>query len=497
MKPMMGLLLFLTCALGADLSAQDNDLATLGDGGLHFRTDDDAFELQLFTATQFRLTWHDTRAQGSQSGQGQNGADFINFSLPAVRSFIHGHIFAPEFQYSLWLVFNWPNQPAIRLEDAFFRWAPTPLFNLTVGQMRVPATWAYQVDHEKMVMADRDIADEAFNQGWGKGIEVSGRATLYGNDDDPALLRWNVGLFNGALASPNGNQGRGALITSGGASQGVSVTDMAGTNHYNGGFRNSDWKVNPETFGQLVDQEMMIAARIEFHPMGEVRRHVADMENNEDSAVWKVMIGMAASYFTARVSGVGTFLGNVYHGDTNPGTPTTGSGRLPVEADIFHATMDGHFRWLGLAVNWALHLRTVKFTAHGSLRNLNLDEERYAVQGTTDVGASVDVNYFVLRDQLNIAARFAWVNFDEFRSRQLGTGTRVDSDAFGADGWEYGGGATWFIHGDNLKLNLDYRYVVQQLPHGAGHGKAALDGIERSSDYLTFQEIRLQLQWIF
>jgi len=481
------LLAVLATFLAPVAMTQDSDFGTLGESGLRFRTSGDEFEISLTTATQFRLTYHDVRAQGGRNGQ--NGADFINFSLPAVRTFVHGHIFAPEFQYRLWLVYNWPNTPGVRIEDAHFRWAPIALFNVTVGQMKAPASWAYLVDHERSVWVDRDITDEAFNQGWAKGVEVSGRADLYDLDGESAILRWNVGVFNGAIASADGAQGRGALTA-----QGVNVTDFGKTEHYAGGFRNSDWRVNTETFGQLVDADLMIAGRVEFHPLGEIRRHVADMDNDPDSAVWRMMIGLAANYFSARVQGNNTFLGNVYHNDPNPGTPSLpASGRLPVQADIFHATLDGHFRWLGLAVNWALHMRSVKFTARGSLQNLNLDEDRFAVQSLTDLGASVDVNYFVLRDMLNLGVRFAWVNFDEFRARQPGSGNPIDADSFGADGWEYGGEVTWLVHGDNLKLNAEYRYVVQQLPHGAG----GLTASERASDYYNFHEIRLQLQWIF
>ncbi|MBP9892763.1 MAG: hypothetical protein KBG84_12745, partial [Planctomycetes bacterium] len=62
---------------------------------------------------------------------------------------------------------------------------------------------------------------------------------------------------------------------------------------------------------------------------------------------------------------------------------------------------------------------------------------------------------------------------------------------------EYGGSLSWCIHGDHLKLVLDYRYVVQQMPHGVDKGKNALSGTQRVSDYRNFQEFRLMLQWIF
>lgn len=62
---------------------------------------------------------------------------------------------------------------------------------------------------------------------------------------------------------------------------------------------------------------------------------------------------------------------------------------------------------------------------------------------------------------------------------------------------EYGWCACWEIHGDSLKLTFDYRYVVQQMPHGVAKGKDSTQGVERISEYRNFHEFRIQLQWIF
>ncbi|MEZ5991188.1 MAG: porin [Planctomycetota bacterium] len=455
---------------------------SLDKAGLGFKTD--GFEFNLTTAVQFRYTYHDTRGEGAN---GDNGRDFSNFRFPGVRTFIHGHIFDPSFQYRLWLVWSWAAAP--RIEDAYFRWAPESYFNLTVGQMRVPASWEYLVDHEHTGLPDRAIADEAFKQGWGKGVAVSGRIGLFDAAFDEALLVWEVGIFNGVLASTDGAQGRGAIV-----GNGVNVTDADATEHFKGGFRNDDWKVNSDSFSQLVDSQLMFAGRVEFHPMGEVFRHMVDLGAIEDSAAWFFMIGVAANWMSARTDGVGTFLDNFYYGSNNAlSLAPPASGRKRVDASIFHATVDGHFRWIGLSINWALHFRSVGFRATGRLQDFDLEDDQYLPKGVTDYGATVDIGYFVLRDEVLIAARFSMVDFDEFKSRQQGSNAEVDGDAFGADSYEYGGGVSWLIHGDNLKLTADYRYVTQQLPHGRG----PLSRGVLKSDYRVFQEIRLQLQWIF
>jgi hypothetical protein len=165
-------ILILAALFASTLAAQSE--SDLGESGLRTTSADGLFEARVMTSVQFRYTYHDVRAQGAQDGTGQNGADFGNFRVVQARTFLEGHLFGPEYQYRLWLAYAWPGGANFRLEDVFFRWAPLPLFNITAGQMRVPSSWSYQVDHERTVFAERDIADEAFHESWGKGVEISG-----------------------------------------------------------------------------------------------------------------------------------------------------------------------------------------------------------------------------------------------------------------------------------------------------------------------------------
>src|SRR5690606_28314044 len=131
------------------------------------------------------------------------------------------------------------------------------------------------------------------------------------------------------------------------------VTDPRGTEQLRGGFRNNDLDMRPDNFDQFTDGDLMLAGRVEFHPMGEVPRHMVDLNAIDDPAAWFFMVAASASWFNARTDGTGTFLGNMYHSAisrTGVGAvlPPTDSGRPRVQASIFHATVDGHFRWIGL-----------------------------------------------------------------------------------------------------------------------------------------------------
>jgi hypothetical protein len=480
-------------------AAPDHEAAaTLGESGLRFSTSDQKFSFNMTTAVMFQYTYHDVRAQGG--GGGTNGADFSNFRVTSARSFFTGHIFDRQFQYRMWLVWSSPAD-TFRIEDAFFRWAPLPLLNITIGQMRVPASWEYLVDHERTGLPERSIADSAFQQGWGKGGSLSGRVELWEAAYSPAVLTWDLGIYNGVLDGTTGSTGSGAIAATRGGGSNIRVTDARNTEQLRGGFRNNDWHMRADNFNQFTDGDLMIAGRIELHAMGEIPRHMVDINSIDDTAAWFVMVGAAVSWFNARTDGVGTFLGNMYHNAvsaTGTGTilPPTASGRPRVQASIFHATVDGHFRWIGLSINWALHYRHVDFAAKGRLDAFNLEDDPAVANAITDRGATVDVGYFVLSDELCLLARFSVVDFDEFESRVPSTGQRVDGDSFGPDSYEYGGAITWFVHGDNLKISLAYRQVAQQLPHGSTSG-SLLSGTKRTPDWRNFQEVTLLLQWIF
>ncbi|MCC6573455.1 MAG: hypothetical protein IT462_06655 [Planctomycetes bacterium] len=459
-------------------------------------TDDGAFAFHWKTVAQARFTYHDVR--GNSGRGGDNGGDFSNFRIPHMRFTMEGNFFAPEFLYKAqWRPMN--DGAGVRIDDLWFCWAPTMLFNLTAGQMRVPATYETLIDPENYSLMDRSAADQAFDQDWGKGILLTSALDLWGT----RVLAINLGLFNGAVTGANA-QGAGFLDVGSGNSDGVRVTDADRTDNFTGGFRNRDGATTSQTFGQRVDNDLMPAFRIEFQPMGNMARHNADTRTTRNIEEWQLMIACAVNWFSARIqaqgTGGGTFLGNTSRPREigTDGTPLgpTGSGRSRYGMDALNATLDGHFRWMGFGVNWSIHWRRVSFHNFGAMEGSNTIDP-YIPAAVEDSAYSVEINYYALPRQLLFAFRISAVNFDEFGSL-TGGGQRVDGDSFGSDATEYNGGLCYEFHGDNMKLSFDYRYVVQQMPHGVAKGnKLSFDAIERISEYRAISEIRFQFQWIF
>jgi len=451
---------------------------------------DGKFALRLETLVLFRYAYHDVRASGGKGPSADNGRDFHNLRLPYMRVQLAGHLLSPTLRFNVELV------PAddfggFGFDELWFRWEPIPLFNLTVGQQRSPYTFENMVERSRRAFVEPSMVDKAFDQGFTKGITVSGVADFWG----ARVFRWDVGVYNGVLG-PRARSGIATLDVVGSHAEGVKVNNVSGAENLEGGFRNSDREVLGDSFNELVDADLMFNARIELHPMGEVARRMSDSRGGEEAKDWQFMVGSAVNYFNARVSGMGTFLGNFYHTRQSAALPITiGSGRHFIQAETLAVTVDGHFRGFGFFVNWSLHYRKVEFHSHGRLQNSGL-VGRYFVSQAEDKAATVDFGYHVEAIDTVIGTRVGTVNYDEFGSTSL-SGQPVDGDSFGPDSVEYGWCACWEIHGDSLKLTFDYRYVVQQMPHGVAKGKDSTQGVERISEYRNFHEFRIQLQWIF
>lgn len=467
------------------------ELATrLGKDVFSWTTGDGKFALRLETIVQATLTGHDVRAQSGQGGD--NGRDFLNFRVPYTRLQFTGNIFEKDFLYKVEIT-PIGEDGRFGFEEVYFRYQPlwaAGLLTVTIGQRRSPFSYEESVDRTRRMFTRKSVANSAFNQGFAKGVDVSGAADLWA----ARVLQWNFSVSNGVVTGKN-SQGSGALVPAGGRASGVQVTDSEDTENLNGGFRNDDRQVFNDSFDQFVDADLMVLARFEFHGMGEMALAIADTRGREENGDWKFMVGMAVSYFNARVESGDTFLGNSFRLIQGIATaPPSGSRRLPLRAEMLSLTADGHFRGFGFFVNWALFYRKTEFHNHGRLEGSNLISP-YIVAQTEDTGFTLEFGYYIEVIRTVVATRASSVNFDEFGSK--GSGQNVDGDAFGPDTVEYGGSLSWCIHGDHLKLVLDYRYVVQQMPHGVDKGKNALSGTQRVSDYRNFQEFRLMLQWIF
>ncbi|MBX3460191.1 MAG: hypothetical protein KF696_09575 [Planctomycetes bacterium] len=434
----------------------------LGKSGLQIKTD--GFSLAISTRIQFRLTYQTEVANGPD---GTNGRTFINFRVRRAKTNFKGYIFDKDFQYNLTL--TWAGGANI-IEEASFRWAIMQYINITAGQTKLQFNWEEAVSSGAQQFVERGYNNEVFNQDFAKGITLDGTV-----GEDVSWLKYWIGIYNGVLKA-------------------------------NTDFRNADQALPTESFGALVDGEMMINLRLETHPLGEVKRGMNDMRSKEEMDKILFAIGLGFNWF---ISG---FSAGDLRGDTASGA--TASTRSRTWQDTMHVALDGHFRFYGLSVDIEFHMRHTEFHNRGRNKfNPQRDEPgtRTATGNLTDYGFSFLVAYFILPQQLNVGIRWDHVDSDEVWAKGSNS-SKTRFLAVRPDANELGLSVNYFIHGDNLKLTFDILMVSQQLAFAA-QGSTLLGiyntppqrhafssqpfHLNRGADYNDLWIIRLQLQWIF
>ncbi|MCB9933277.1 MAG: hypothetical protein H6841_07645 [Planctomycetes bacterium] len=434
---------------------------TLGKKGLMWTTD--GFELRVTTRVQFRLTYQNEVAGGES---GTNGKDFINFRVRRAKTWLGGYIFEKDFQYELLL--NWVSGGDRIVEEAKFRWAVMQYININAGQQKLQWNWEEAVSSGSQQFVDRSYVNEVFNQDYAKGIWIDGQV----GEDTPWLKYW-FGIYNGVLKANND-------------------------------FRNADWAIQPETFSNLVDGEMMINLRLETHPLGEVARRMNDARGEDERDKILFAIGLGVNWFTSGYEAADAFANSGSRADTALGTlGDPASERFRTSQDTWAFTLDGHFRWMGLSVDIAYFWRHTEFHNRGA--NRFSPNGKAGISNLTDSGFTFEVAYMILANQLDVGVRFNMLNADDFWS-----GGDAREWGIRPDTTELGLSVNYYIQGDNLKLTFDILMVSQQVPFAASAG--GLAGVyneptsrvlgggtlgSSESDHNDLWIVRLQLQWIF
>lgn len=453
---------------GADDAAPA--LATkLNNNVFSWATEDGKFSLTMSTRVQVRVTYNDERGQDSEgpsdpnAAASTNGRDFWNFRIRRAKTKFEGNIFEKEWKYLVLL--SWANGGNNIVEEAYMTWAKYQEINVSAGQSKIPFEYEFNVTSGKQQFIDRSVVSNTFNQGWGKGLWLSG---VIGKDT-PWVKYW-VGVYNGVLRANND-------------------------------FRNQDLAITADTFSSGaggVDAQLMPALRIETHPLGNVADDETDMRSREDSKKILFSVGVGLNWFLSDFSNT----------DLRTNGVTGGSGRSNTSQDTINLTLDGHFRFYGLSVNIEYIHRHTEFHNRGPLEGTGTTANRAAPGDLTDSGFLFSVGFFILPKQFDVGFRFGMVDSDEYWAG----GADDKRFAVAPDSTEIGLSLGYYIAGHNLKAQLDFTYVTYQLAiFGAGGGAgAALNGpggalpsrsassiANDNADYVNVWQFRIQIQWIF
>ncbi|MCC6572997.1 MAG: hypothetical protein IT462_04315 [Planctomycetes bacterium] len=457
---------------GQGLTSSDQAVkAQLKKSMFAWATEDGKFSFTMGFRVQVRLTYNDERGDDVEdpTAGATNGKDYTHFNIRRFKWFASGNIFEKEFKYLFTVVLN-KGSANNMIEDVVFTWAKFPFLNISAGQIKVPYNHSFINSSGAMQFVDRSIVSDVFNQGWGKGVWLTGTI----GETVPWVKYW-FGIFNGVVASSAGD------------------------------FRNSDVNIISQTFGNSVDADLFPALRVETHPLGEVAGGMVDMRSADEFDKVLFSVGLALNWLQGRFNNA-----NIY--SNGNAAPAAGSGRFRTAFDTLALCLDGHFRWHGLSVNIEWCWRHTNFHNTGNLEGNNITRGRNRPGDMDDTGIVFEVGYFILPKQLDVGLRWADVNADEFWVN----GSTTKATALRPDSSELGLVVGYYLAGQNLKIQMDFTYISHQLaffvaggslPTGTSLGSSPNgDALEsrsltslanETSDWKNIWQLRIQLQWIF
>jgi phosphate-selective porin OprO/OprP len=347
--------------------------------GFTFTSRDKRFELSLGGRGQFQYMYVD---KDDVNGPAQ---DTSVWRIRRFKVYMGGYAFLRDLTYRVQVDLA-KSGTAQMLDDAWINYRFIDEAQLQAGQFKIPFARQELTSDGALQFVDRANAVDAFKPSYDVGAMVQGRVA-------GGKFAYNAGLFNG--------------------------TGQSGTRTTNSGA----W-----------------AARIVFHPFGEMRYSEADLENTP-----RPLLSLGANYFanTLKRNGNSTFL------DTTTSTPpyagTSGwLGKAAANTAIFDNTervdvdsygFDAAFKWRGLSVQGEYF----GGKADGRNNGRTVHSRGYYAQA----------GYFLLPKRLEAAVRYSSVDPNHDRPRDLQV--------------EVTGGVSYYFQGHNLKVQGDYTNIhIQQ-----------------------------------
>ncbi|UCF93366.1 MAG: hypothetical protein JSW39_04165 [Desulfobacterales bacterium] len=170
-----------------------------------------------------------------------------------------------------------------------------------------------------------------------------------------------------------------------------------------------------------VDRDFMYVGRMVLTPFGSYPYSQAALDT---PATPKLAVGVAGTYLPG----------------LEPGERKTLAGRLgntnilPVESDVYQLTADLAFKYQDFSFEGGYHFRSID------------PDEPTPFGKETAQGFYLQAGYFVIPKELELAARYAWVNPDNPNNKN-------DNNQ-----QEYTAGLSYYLYGHDLKLQANYSF---------------------------------------
>lgn len=185
-----------------------------------------------------------------------------------------------------------------------------------------------------------------------------------------------------------------------------------------------------------VDTNFAYTARLIWHVLGEYGKNESDLEHHEKPAL---ELGTSFAYNNDNNDTAGPV--HIFSVPDLIRAGRAGIGAVdPTGTDYYQFGLDGGFKYRGFSTTAEYWVRTVD-----SDTPLSAFQRVTGISGPTHYqGGNLQVGYFLIPKKLEVAGR-------------LGGVWDLGNDA----AWEYGGGATYYIKGQSLKVSADVMHTSE------------------------------------
>ncbi len=390
--------------------------------GFYIKTPDENFLLKTNVFVQFRHTFLDFDREINANDENWN-----NFFLRRARVIFSGN--APNKDWTYFSHIQLEPQSAVNLHDAYVTWKKYPYAQVQFGRAKLPYGLHFWQSAILLNGVERSI--------------FSGETDADGKDD---TRKWPGGNAN-FLVSTEDSVTKFPL---GGfnlfRSQGVQLqgdVNLFGQNgflqYWSGAYNGRNSKASPN-----LDSNPLWVGRISINPFG--KYNLLQQGDIDYSQTPKVCFLVSGFYNTDRLNQIRS--------------STTGTASTVSYYDV-----------IGSGYNLAALLRYKGFSFDAEYGYDRLKQDRPAGDTWDRFAYRFDAGYFLIPEKIEVVARYAYVERlkDNTVARSFASGLGLVSVNGGTNNaiednlQEYTVGLNYYLYGHNLKLSLDYSYLMREL----------------------------------
>ncbi len=398
------------------------------DKGFYIKTPDENFLLKTNILLQFRYTY-----LSFDKTVNANDENWSNFFVRRARVFFSGN--APNKDWAYYFHIQLEPSSAVNLHDAYVTWKKYPYAQVQFGRSKIPYGLHFWQSASQLNGVERSIFSGETDADGKADLRKwpGGNANFQVNNDD-SVTKFPLGGFH--LYRSQGVQLQGDI-------------DLFGQNgflqYWAGIYNGRNTKDTPN-----LDSSHLWVGRISINPLGKYNLlQQGDLDYSKTPKVCFLISGFSNTDKLTKYRSDTTDADNDGYGDSK-------SAIYDIKGTGYN--LAGLFRYRGFSTD----------AEYGYDR---LKQERSGGYTWDRFGYRVDAGYFLIPKKFEVVARHAYVERlkDNTKEKSLSSGLGLVSVNGGTNNAiednlrEYTVGLNYYLHGHNLKLSVDYSYLMREL----------------------------------